>query len=235
MTRTNGLITLFISLAIMLVGCGKPAPGYKIHRIDDALLVFLAMNDSSKIGDVAIDDRVLYVDIDTGERIEKRATSLQEKLLPLVGAHETLKISGTDRINGYGVIHLTIASPNPRNLSVSFHWSGLQIKIHPKKPGPFKNSGTFRVGNRITAYASLQDDRDLPQKPAEDENGRHLLTVKTTDGKIRNLSFLIKDLAPHETVEVEDKKELGDDMYIVYWKVVPKENRVINNLMVTDR
>ncbi len=165
MTRIKGLITLFISLAIVLGGCGKPTPGYKIFRINDSLLVFLAMKHSSKIVDAALDNKELHVDITNGKKIEKRVTTLDKAFkFPITEPDETLEIHGTNRINKYGVVHLTVSSPIPRNTSTSFHWSGWQIKGFPMKAGPFANSGAFRVGDRITAYCFLPEIKKTKKK-----------------------------------------------------------------------
>ena len=248
MTKINGLITLFISLTIVLVSCGKPTPGYKIYRINDMLLVFLAMKDSSKIADATIDNNELHVDIATGKKIENRVTSLDKAFkFTIIEPDETLEIHGTNRINGYGVVHLTVSSPRPRKMSMSFHWSGWQVKDFPKKPGPFANSGAFRVGDRITAYCYLPEVKkpkkkkpmfwikfDVKHTPKTstaytfEDNMLHIETYKADSNKlnklIRKLSFPLDDLEPHETVEVEDKKKLGEDIHIAYLKVVPKKN-----------
>lgn len=248
MTKIKGLITLFISLAIILGGCGKPTPGYKIFRINDSLLVFLAMNNKSKIVDTKIDNKELHVDIANGKKIEQRVTSLDKAFkFPITEPDETLEIHGTNRISRYGVVHLTVSSPIPRNTSTSFHWSGWEIKGLAMKDGPFVNSGAFRVGDTITAYcyhpeAKKQKKKksmfwinfDVKRTPAtmtantfEDD----MINIETYNAKskklIRKLSFPLDDLDPHETVEVEDKKKLGDDIHIAYLKVVPKKNEPV--------
>ncbi len=256
MTRLNGLLILFISLAIVLSGCGKPTPGYKIFRINDSLLVFLAMKHSSKIVDATLDNKELHVDIDTGKKIENRITSLDKAFkFPITKPDEPLEIHNTNRINGYGIVHLTVSSPIPRNTSTSFHWTGWEIKGLKKKPGPFKNSGAFRVGDTITAYCYLPEAKkpkkknslfwinfDVEKTPRTataynfEDNMIHIETYKADSNKlnklIRRLSFPLDDLEPHETVEVEDKKKLGEDIHIAYLKVVPKKNeptRVVPN------
>ncbi|MCE2402946.1 hypothetical protein J4G08_18945 [Candidatus Poribacteria bacterium] len=249
MAKIKGLIILFISLAIVLGGCGKPTPGYKIYRINDTLLVFLAMEHSSKIVDATLDNKELHVNIDTGKKIEKRVTSLDIKYeYPLIEPNGTVKIHDTNRIKGYGVVHLTVSSPIPRNGSTWFNWSGLQIKGLRKKTGPFKKSGAFRVGDRITAYSYHPEIKkktmknslfwinfDVKYTSTETatvhtfEDG--MINIETYNAKskklIRKLSFPLDDLQPHETVEVEEKKELGEDIHIAYLKVVPKKNEPV--------
>ena len=251
MTQLKGLLILFISLAIVLNGCGKPTPGYKIYRINDTLLVFLVMNNKSKIVNTTIDNKELHVEIANGKKVEKRVTALDKAFkFPITEPDETLEIHDTNRINGYGVVHLTVSSPISRNTSTSFHWSGWEIKGFPKKPGPFENSGAFRVGNMITAYCYLPEAKkpkkkkpmfwinfDVKRTPKTataynfEDNMLHIETYKADSNKlnklIRKLSFPLDDLEPHETVKVEDKKELGEDIHIAYLKVVPKKNEPI--------
>ncbi|RKU14222.1 hypothetical protein C6501_08670 [Candidatus Poribacteria bacterium] len=249
MTKIKGLITLFISLAIVLSGCGKPTPGYKICRINDTLLVFLAMEDSSKIVDAILDNTELHVDINTGKRIEKRVTSIGEKArFPIIETNETLKIHGTDRISGYGVVHLTVSSPIPKNVSTWFNWSGWEIKGIRKKLGTFKNSGAFRVGDKIMVYCLLPIEKETSweisnfgvsfevrhssttfENVENDAEGHRVLSIKTDDPDMpsQSLSFQLKDLQPHETFEVVDQKKLGEGIFIVDLKVVPKKNEVI--------
>ncbi len=246
MTKIKGLITLFISLGIVLSGCGKPTPGYKIYRINDTLLVFLAMKPSSKIVDATLDNKELQVDIDTGKKIEKRVTSLDIKYeYPLIEPNGTVKIHGTNRIKGYGVVHLTVSSPIPRNGSTWFNWTGLKIKGLRKKTGPFKESGAFRVGDTITAYCYLPEVKkskkknslfwinfDIKHTSIETATVHNFkgdtINIETYNAKsnklIRKLSFPLDSLEPHETVEVEKQKKIGDDIHIAYLKVVPKKN-----------
>jgi hypothetical protein len=42
---------------------------------------------------------------------------------------------------------------------------------------------------------------------------------------IRKLSYPLDDLEPNETVEVEDREKLGEDIHIAYLKVVPKKSQ----------
>ena len=249
MTKIKGLITIFISLAIVLSGCGEPTPGYKIYRINDTLLVFLAMNNKSKIVDATLDNKELHVDIDTGKEIEKRVTSIGEKArFPVIETNETLEVHGTNRIKGYGVVHLTVSSPIPKNVSTWFNWTGWEIKGIRKKPGPFANSGAFRVGDGITAYCYHPEVRKKTKKnslfwinfdikhtsteTATVHNFKgNMINIETYNTKsnklIRKLSYPLDVLEPHETVKVEKQKKVGDDIHIAYLKVVPKENEVI--------
>ncbi len=243
MTKINGLIILLVSLAIVLSGCGEPNPGYKIHRIDNTLLVFLSINDRSKIVDTKIDNTALHVDIKTDKKIEKRVISLQHTFVDqLITPNETLEIHGTDRINGYGVVHLTISSRIPRRFSMSFNWTGIKVKGFTKKPGPFGNSSAFRVGDRLIAYRLIPEIKESSWKVSKfgitveftdtapiddveiDAKGGRILNIETDDLDIpiQNLSFLLKGILPHETVEVENKKMLGGDIFLAYLRVYPK-------------
>ena len=51
----------------------------------------------------------------------------------------------------------------------------------------------------------------------------------------QKLSFVLKDLQPHETVEVENKQKLGDDVFLVNLRVVRKENQNIKDEILSDR
>lgn len=257
MTKFKGLITLFISLATVLGGCGKPTPGYKLYRINDTFLVFLAMNDKSKIVDAILDNNELHVDIDNGKTVEKRVTSLQQKILgnSLIEPYETLKIQGTDRINGYGVVHLTISPPRPGKLTTTFHWSGWRIKGLPKKASLFKRTGAFRAGDSITAYCFLSEalkpswktttlGLNVEFKPHAifrnveyAADGNRVINVSIDDPDILNqhIRILLGDLRPHENVEVEDKKKIGDDIFVVNFKVIPKKNQPMRTVPERNR
>ena len=116
MPKIKGLIVLLISLTVLFFSCEVNPPGYKIYRNDDMLFVFLSMEDSSRIADAAINKLKLNVKIDTGDKIRKRIISLTGDgiikwlnrgfFFEPIEPDETLKVLGTDRINGYGVIHL---------------------------------------------------------------------------------------------------------------------------------
>ena len=268
MTTTKGLIAFFISLTILLGGCGKSTPGYKFYRINDTLLVFLAMNNRSKIVKTTLENNELHVDIDNGKKIEKRITKLQTGLeFKLIEPYETARIKGTDRINGYGVVHLTVSPPRQGKLTTTFNWSGWRIKKLPKKAGPFKNIGTFRSGNRITAYCFLSSVLKPSWKTSKlglrvefephaifknveyGAHGNRVINVSIDDLDIlnENIRILLDDLQPHENVNVEDKKKLGDDIFVVNFNVVqnnsqptrvaPNRNRSFNrrNLNLIDR
>lgn len=206
------------------------------------------MNNKSKIVDTKINNKELHVEIAKGKKIDQRVTALDKVYkFPITEPNETLEIHGTNRINRYGVVHLTVSSPIPGNRTTSFHWSGWEIKGLQMKAGPFTNSGAFRVGDRITAYCYLPEAKKPKKKKPmfwinfdvkrtsatmtanTFEDG--MINIETYNAKskklIRKLSFPLDDLAPHETVEVEDKKKLGDDIHIAFLKVVPKKNEII--------
>lgn len=266
MTKTKGLITLFISLAILFSGCEKSTPGYKLYRINDTLLVFLAMNNKSKIVDATLEKQELHVNIDDGKKIKKRITSLQTDFeYKLIEPYETVRIIGTDRINGYGVVHLKVSPSRPGKLSVYFNWSGWQMNNYPKKTGPFKNIGTFRVGDRITAYCFLSSvlkpswktsrlGLRVEFKPhaifknveyAVDRN--RVLNVSIDEPDILNeyIRIPLFDLLPNESAKVDGKKKIGDDILVVNFnvtenrnqptRVAPNRNRSYNRQNLIDR
>ncbi len=250
MVRINCVFTLFVSLVLVLNGCGRPAPGHKIHRNNDTLLVFLALNEKSEIVDTFIENNELLVDIKSGEKIEKRKISLKRSFMgKLIAPDETLEIHGTDRINGYGIVQFTVTSPNPRRFSMSFTWSGIKVNGLSKKPGAFGNSGSFRDRDRIIAYCMIPDSRKSSWKYSKfgitvevtdtvtfdnvesDADGNRILEIETDDSDmpIQNLRFLLKDLQPDETVEVENKSKLGDDIFIAHLKVIPKKDELMQD------
>ena len=101
--------------------------------------------------------------------------------------------------------------------------------IPDSKESSWKVAGlgiTYEVKNTATF-----DDVEI------DANGNRILNIETDDSDIppQNLRFLLKDVQPHETVEVEDKKKLGEDILLAYLKVVPKNNQLTNDVNVTDR
>ncbi len=266
MTITKGLIAFFISVTIVLGGCGKSTPGYKFYRINDTLLVFLSMNNKSRIVDATLEKQELHVNIDDGKNIKKRITSLQTDFeFKLIEPYETARIIGTDRINGYGVVHLKISPPRPGKLSFHFNWSGWRMKNLPNKAGPFKNIGTFRVGDRITAYCflssvlkpSLKTSRlglRVELKPhAKFKNveyatdGNRVMNVSIEDPEILNeyIRIPLGHLQPHENAKVEGKKKIGDDIFLVNFNVIanrnqptrvaPNRNRSFNRQNLIDR
>ncbi len=258
MTNIKSLIVLFISFAIVLSSCEKPGPGYRIHRRNDTLLFFLAMSNTSEIIDAKINNNELHIDIGTGIEIEKGETSLQQVFnIQVIEPDERLKIQGTSRINGYGVVHLKVSPPNQEKKIFSFEWNGSRIKDIPKEPGPFANSNAFRFEDEIISYCVLPDKINSSWKTAKfgysfqfkrrtanenldiDSNGNSVLNIETinTDPDIpkQHLSFLLVDLQHHETVEVKDQINLGEDIYVVYLKVVSKKNQNKHNNILSDR
>ncbi len=117
------------------------------------------------------------------------------------------------------------------------------------------------------AYCQLQDNIDSPPKTfqidlggvkikrtnatvntsmiTEGEIGERLLILENykidSDETIRDAHFLLKDLGPDETVEIEEVKNLGDKIAIVELAVVskfpqpPQEPQPPNDVIITDR
>lgn len=73
----------------------------------------------------------------------------------------------------------------------------------------------------------------------EDEIGKRLLILEDyeidEDQRIRNLHFLLKDLEPHETVEIEEVKTLGDEIVIAELAVPRPQNQPPNDTILRDR
>lgn len=68
-----GLMFLVISLlSIWLSGCGDSTGGHGIYRSRDIVTVFIPLPDTSEIAEVKTDNKVLHIDIDTGEKIVPR-------------------------------------------------------------------------------------------------------------------------------------------------------------------
>ena len=138
------------------------------------------------------------------------------------------------------------------NLSVSkFYDFKFKITNSDKEPEPFDNSGSFRFGDKIIAYSRLQGNIDSQSKEfkinigpveikhtegtvntygiTEDVIGERTLILENyeidTDKRIRNLHFLLKDLEPHETIEIEEIKNLGDRIVIAELVVEPQEKQ----------
>ena len=256
--KINRSIILILIAALVVCGCGKPRPGYKIYRLNDVLIIFLAMQDTSEIVDASVDNdaKELLLDIDTGQQIVNHVMSLKRKLMvPLIKPDETLDIQGTNRINGYGVLHLNVSSPIPRRSSMNVDWTGVKRHGIPKEPGPFKNSGSFRIEDTIFAYSRIPDhvesswkvsqfgitievtDKTTYQNFETDADGNTVLTIESDDPDLSNqsLRFLVEDLQPHETVEVQDKQKLGADVFLVKLKVLPNKNQNKNDAILSDR
>lgn len=224
------------------------------------LLVFLPMKHTSNIVDATLDNNELIVNIDNGEKIVKSVTSLKHRTAyQLIRSDETLEVAGTDRINHYGVVHLSVYSPRPTHLrnSMTNVQEGFSIRKFAEKPGPFSNSGTYRIGESITAYCylpyrfgsswknsisgieikiensttSVDEDRDV--------TGYRVIkrtTEKITTGKFgvskENVSFLLKGIKPYETVEIGEKQKIGNDLYLLDLKVVPKNKQTIKTFQL---
>lgn len=243
MTRVKVIIALFLSTTLILIGCGNIKPGHKIYRVNDILLVFLAMNNQSKIVDTTIENSELHVDIRTGKDTEKRVISLKEQFkLKIVKPHETARIQDTHRINGYGVVKLKVTPPVSGRMTMHINWTGLKVEGFHRRIGTFPNSGAFRVGNRITAYSFLTETKVPSLKKTTFGLKTELKSIgvfknptyEVNDHRVKNvfidipdvinkhISFLLQDLRAHEDAEVEDQKKLGDDVLIVNFKVSQK-------------
>lgn len=253
----HSLITLFLSFVIVISGCGRPSPGYKIYRHNDTVLIFLALKDTSEIVDTSIDNdtKELRFDINTGQEVVNHVMSLKRKLMvSLIKPDETIVIKGRDRINGYGVVHLNVSSPIPNRGSMSVNWTGLKKRGIPQEVDRFNNSGAFRVGDKMFAYCRIPDTIESSleiskfgvtietHKSSSLENlepnaeGHPVLEIVTEDEEIGNqkLSFVVKDLLHDETVEVKDKQRLGDDVFLVNLKVVSKHNQNLNDDIISN-
>lgn len=258
MTNIKGQIILLISLALVICGCGKPSPGFKIYRNNDSVLIFLALQDTSEIVDASIDNdnKELKLDIDTGQEVVNYVMSLKRKLMvSLIKPDETLEIKGTDRINGYGVVHLNVSSPIPNRGSMSVNWTGIKIRGIPQQEGLFNNSSAFHAGDRIFAYCRIPEHEEASWKISKfgvtievidtttfenletDTDGNPVLEIVTGDEEIgsQKLSFVLKDLQPDETVKVEDKQKLGEDVFLLNLMVVPQNYQNLNDDILLDR
>ena len=271
MLKIKGLILLAISLVIWLSGCGDSTGGYGIFRNRDLVTVFVPLPDTSEIADVKVDNKALHIDIDTGEKIVPREIQLRGRFFPVVEPDETVEIHGKNRINDFAVIHLRAFDTKHKGsrfikLYISKFYD-FKITNSREKPEPFENSGAFRVGDKIMAYYRLQDNIDSPPKTfqidlggvkikrtnatvnthmiTEGEIGERLLILENykidSDETIRDAHFLLKDLGPDETVEIEEVKNLGDKIAIVELAVVskfpqpPQEPQLPNDVIITDR
>lgn len=254
------LFLVCITLSLVLIGSGRQKSGHKIYRNNEMLLVFLPMKHTSKIVDATLDNNELIVNIDNGEKIVRGVTSLKHRVADqLIRSDETLEVAGTDRINHYGVVHLSVYSPRPTHLrnSMTNVQEGFSIRKFAEKPGPFSNSGTYRIGESITAYSYLPyrfgsswknsisgieikiENSTTSVDEDSDVTGYRVIqitTKKITTGKFgvskENVSFLLKGIKPHETVEIGDKHKIGDDLYLVDLKVVPKNKQGIKTIQL---
>lgn len=240
MTRIKRLNTLLFIL-IAVVSCGKPSPGYDIYRFNDALLVFIKMDDSSEIVDATLDDQNLKVNIASDEEIFEQVISLQKKfLISLVEHDETVAIEGTSRINQYGVVHLKVSSPVPRKISMSITWTGWNGK-NSIREGSHSNTGTFRIDDKLIACTLLPDfnksswevsnfginikyeTKTSVDNVVNDDVSRRLLNIEVDDPDIpvHNLSFPLTDLTADENVVVKEKKKVGNHLYIIHMNIIP--------------
>ena len=266
MTTKRGNTFLLICAFVVGVGCSQPSSGYNIQRIDNALLVFLAMEDTSKIVEAKIDNHNLNIKIEKDGEIGETVITLKKKFFfSLVDADETLKVHGVNRINRYGVVHLTVKSPLPKRttMSLSFTLSGMKAKGMAKKQGSHTNTGTFRFGNRLIAYSLLPDMKTSSwevsnfgvgikyetKTPIEsmgnDIDGRLLnLEIDDMDVPVSNLKFPLNHLRPDESVEVKNQTKIGEDLYIVDLSIIPKQDdqttatekkRPFDNSTIIDR
>ena len=258
MPKIRELTLLAIScLTMVFAGCGDSTGGYGIFRSNDLVTVFIPLSDTSEIAEVKIDNKALHVNIDTGEKIVPHVIQLRGRFFPVAEPDETVESHGENRINDYAVIHLRTFDTKHKvskfvNLSISKFYD-FKLKNSDEKPERFDNSGAFRFGNKIIAYAPLQGNIDSQSKGfkfntgpveveikntkgtvnthgiTEDVIGERILILEDydidTDKRIRNLHFLLKDLEPHETVEIEEIKNLGDKIVIAELAVEPQEKQ----------
>ena len=250
----KGLILLAISSIVVLAGCGDATGGYGIYRNNDMVTVFLPLPDTSEIAEVKIDNKALHININTGEKIVPRVIKLRGRFFRVAEPDETVESHGENRINGYAVIHLR-AFHKKYKVSKFIKYHAHKFYFIKTKSGEkrklFTDSGAFRFEDKIIAYSRLQDNIDSQPKGfkinigpveikhtettvnthiiTEDEIGERLLILENyeidTDKRIRNLHFLLKDLRPDETVEIEEIKNLGDKIAIVELVVEPKEKQ----------
>ncbi len=266
MIKIKGLILLTISLAVMLTGCGDSNGGYGIFRSRDLITVFVPLPDTSEIAEVKVDNKVLHIDIDTGEKIVPRVIQLQRRLFQVVEPDETLEIHGKNRINDYAVIHLRAFDTKykvSKFIKLSSHrfYDGFKITNSRKKPEPFENSGAFRFGDKIMAYYRLQGNTDSSsmgfkinigsvkitrtntieyEEIITDEKSGHPILIlekyeTNSNTMLRNLRFLLKDLAPDETVKIEEVKNLGNRIAIAELTIEPRVEQPSNDGIITDR
>ncbi|MCG9126406.1 hypothetical protein JT359_02285 [Candidatus Poribacteria bacterium] len=227
-------------ILITLVGCGKSSPGYDIYRYNDVLLVFIRMDDTSKIVDAKLDDQKLKVNIASNEEMFEQVISLRKKLIiSLVEKDETVTVEGINRINKYGVVHLKVSSPIPRPVSMSISWTGLKGRNNRKK-GSHSNNGAFRIDDKLIAYTLLPDFKKSSWEVSNfginirhetktsvdnvmnDDVGDRFLNIDVDDPDIpvHNLSLPLTDLTSDENVEVKEKKKVGNHLYIIRMNII---------------
>lgn len=255
MARIKTFIFFTISFAVLIAGCGDSTGGYSIYRSSDMVTVFVPLTDTSEIAEAKVDNNALHVDIDTGEKIVSREIKLQSRLVQAVKPDETVEIHGKNRINDYAVIHLRAFHKKykvSRSIKYHAHKYYFSKTKSGEKPKLFTDSGTFRFGDRIMAYCRLQDYIDSPPKEFEiyirtykiehtdtfeykettidEKSGHPILIIEKyefidSDKTARNLPFLLKDLAPHETVGIGEVINLGDRIVIAELVVETKEKQ----------
>ncbi len=258
MQKIKVLTFLTISLVTWLSGCGDSTGGYGIFRSSDMVTVFIPLPDTSEIAAVKVDDKALHLDIDTGEKIVPREIKLQRRLLQVIEPDETVEIHGRNRINDYAVIHLRAfhkkykVSRFIKLYAHTFYYRSKGTSAR-KEPEPFDNSGAFRFGDKIVAYSQPQDNIDSQPnkfkiyvnshkiKPGhtfeykiitDKKSGHPTLILKRYDTEsnevLRNLRFLLTDLARNETVKIEEMRDFGGRVVIAELTVEPQENQPLD-------
>ena len=256
MFRTNWVIFFAISIAVLIAGCGDSTGGYGILRSSDMVTVFVPLPDTSEIAEAKVDNGVLHIGVDTGEKIVPRKIKLRSRLFKVIDPDETLEIHGRNRINDYAVIHLRAFHRKYKvSRFIKYHahkFYFIKTKSGEKPKPSFTDSGAFRFGDRIIAYCRLEDYIDPPPKEfgiytstfkiehtntveyketiIDQKSGHPILMIEKyefidSDKTARNLRFLLKDLEPHETVGIEEVRNLGDRIVIVELAVEPQEKQ----------
>ena len=265
MLNIRGLTLLAVSLVIWLSGCGDSTSGYGIFRSRDIITVFVPLPDTSEIADLKVDNKALRIDIDTGKKIVPREIKLQRRLFKVVEPDETVEIHGKNRINDYAVIHLRAFHKKHKvSKFIKIHVSKFYYRSKGtsarKEPEPFDNSGTFRFGDKIVAYSQPEDNIDSQPdkfkiwinshkiKPGhtfeykiltDEKSGPPTLILKRYDTEsnevLRNLRFLLTDLAPNETVKIEEMRDFGGKIIIAELTVEPQAKQPLNDTILRDR
>ena len=212
----RGLLLLTISFAIGLIGCGDSTGGYGLFRSRDMITVFVPLADTSKIAEVQVDNKALYIDIDTGEKIVPRVIQLQRRLFQAVEPDETVEIHGRDRINNYAVIHLrTFDTKHKVSKSIELYahafYEGFKITNARNQPEPFDNSGAFRFGDKIMAYCRLQDNMEPQPKGVEvNIGGVRIRHIRGTHNLTREYNEIVTDAKSGHLTLIIEKHETKD-------------------------
>lgn len=252
-----GLALFAISTAVLIAGCGDSTGDYGLFRSRYLITVFVPIDDTSEVTEISVDHKALHIDIDAGEEIVQRVIPLQYRLFHVVETDETVEIHGENRINGHAVIHLRAFDTKHKvSKFIKLHVSkfyDFRITTPDKKLEPFADSGAFRFGDKIIAYCNLQGNIDSSQNAfkinigpveikhtkatvnthaiTEDVIGERILILENyeidTDKRVQNLHFLLKDLEPHETIEIEKIKVLGDRIVVAELVVEPEEKQFL--------